>query len=60
VRVQRHWCYACGQSYSESSPFLVGGSRYARDVHRFAVDHWQHAGSSIRRTAELMRSLLGK
>jgi hypothetical protein len=29
-------------------------------VHRFAVDHWQHAGSSLRRTAEIVRSLLGK
>ena len=25
-----------------------------------AVDHWQHVGSSVRRTAEIVRSLLGK
>jgi hypothetical protein len=60
VRVQRHWCYRCGSSYHEESPFLVRGSWYARDVHRFAVDHWQHVGSSLRRTAELIRSLLGR
>ena len=26
VRVQRHLCHACGQSYSEQSPLLVRGS----------------------------------
>lgn len=60
VRIQRHLCHGCGGSYSETSPFLVRGSWYAREVHRFAVDHWVHAGSSIRRTAEWVRSLLGK
>jgi hypothetical protein len=60
VRIQRHWCYGCGHSYPEESPFLVRGSWYARDVHRFAVDHWQHVGSSLRRTAEVARSLLGR
>jgi hypothetical protein len=29
-------------------------------VHRAAVDHWQHAGTSLRRTAELLRSWLGR
>lgn len=60
VRIQRHWCYACQHSYSEESPLLVRGSWYARDVRRLAVDHWQHAGSSLRRTVEMVRSLLGK
>jgi transposase-like protein len=60
VRIQRHWCSRCKRSYHEESPFLVRGSWYARDVHRFAVDHWQHVGSSVRRTAEMVRSLLGK
>ena len=60
VRIQRHLCYACGGSYSEGSALLVRGSWYAREVHRFAVDHWVHVGSSLRRTAELLRSLLGK
>ena len=60
VRIQRHKCHSCGGSYSETSAMLVRGSWYARDVHRFAVDHWQHVGSSLRRTAELARSLLGR
>ncbi len=59
VRVQRHRCLSCRRAYSESSPWLVRGSWYAREVHRCAVDHWQHTGSSLRRTAEWLRSLLG-
>lgn len=66
VKIQRHLCRSCTaesgekRTYSEESPFLVRGSWYAREVHRFAVDHWQHAGSSLRRTVEFVRSLLGK
>jgi hypothetical protein len=59
VRVQRHMCYACDKTYSEQSALLVRGSWYARDVHRCAVDHWQHGGTSLRRTAEFLRSWLG-
>ena len=59
VRVQRHKCYACNKTYSEQSALLVRGSWYARDVHRCAVDHWQHGGTSLRRTAEFLRSWLG-
>jgi len=39
---------------------LVGGSWYAREVHRAAVDHWQHVGTSLRRTAEILRSWMGR
>jgi Transposase, Mutator family len=60
VRVQRHWCERCERTYSEQSPWLVRGSWYAREVHRFTLDHWQHVGSSLRRTAEWTRSLLGR
>ena len=56
VRVQRHLCHACAKSYSEQSALLVRGSWYAREVHRSAVDHWQHGRMSLRRTAEFMRS----
>jgi hypothetical protein len=59
MRIQRHKCYACGHTYSEQSALLVCGSWYARDVHRCAVDHWQYAGTSLRRTAALLRSWLG-
>jgi transposase-like protein len=60
VRVQRHRCQACRRTYSERSPLLVAGSWYAREVHRLAIDHWQHAGTSLRRTAEVARSWLGR
>jgi len=60
VRIQRHWCPPCRRSYSEEHPLLVRGSWYAREVHRAALDHWQHVGSSLRRTAEWLRSLLGR
>lgn len=60
VKVQRHRCRACRQSYAERSPLLKRGSWYAREVHRCAIDHWQHGGTSLRRTAELLRSWLGK
>jgi len=60
VRVQRHRCEGCGRSYSERSALLVAGSWYAREVHRLAIDQWQHAGSSLRRTGEMVRSWVGR
>ena len=60
VRVQRHLCHACAKSYSEQSALLVRGSWYAREVRRSAVDHWQHGRLSLRRTAEFLRSWLGR
>jgi len=59
VRVQRHYCYHCKRTYSEPSPYLVRGSWYAREVHRRAIDQWQHMGSSLRRVAEWLRSSMG-
>lgn len=59
VRVQRHLCRACGRTYAEESPWLVARSWYTRGVHRAAIDHWQHMGTSMRRTAEVLRSWLG-
>ena len=65
VVVQRHKCNPCSQhgkisTYSELSPLLIRGSWYAREVHRFSIDLWQHVGTSLRRAAELARSLLGR
>jgi len=60
VRVQRHVCHNCHKSYSEQVPELVRGSWYAREVQRAAIDHWQHLGTSLRRTAEVLRSWMGK
>jgi transposase-like protein len=59
IRVQRHLCHACHQTYVETSPWLVRRSWYYRDVHRAAVDHWLHLGTSLRRTAEVLRSWMG-
>ena len=59
VRVQRHKCQGCGRTYSEGSALLVRGGWYAREVRRSALDHWQHLGTSTRRTAEVLRSWLG-
>jgi len=58
--VQRHRCNACRKTYSEQSALLIRGSWYAREVHRSALDHWQHVGTSLRRTAEVLRSWLGQ
>jgi transposase-like protein len=60
VRVQRHLCHQCGRTYGEQSALWVRGSWYGREVHRAAIDHWQHLGTSLRRTAEVMRSWLGR
>jgi transposase-like protein len=60
VRVARHRCERCRRTYSEQSAWLVRGSWYAREVHRCAIDHWQHGGTSLRRTAEVLRSWLGR
>ena len=62
IRIQRHRCHSCQEkkNYSQASAFLVRGSWYAREVHRLAVDHWVHMGSSVRRTAEMVRSVVGK
>jgi transposase-like protein len=59
VRVQRHLCHACHKTYAETSPWLVRRSWYYRSVHRAAVDHWLHLGTSLRRTAEVLRSWMG-
>jgi len=60
VRVQRHRCHGCGRTYSEGSALLVRGGWYAREVRRSAIDCWQHLGVSTRRTAEVLRSWLGR
>lgn len=66
VRVQRHRCERCSVAqgrhvtYSEESPWLVRGGWYAREVRRMVLDHRLHVGSSVRRTAEWTRSLLGR
>lgn len=60
VRIQRHECHGCGTFYDEEYAFLVRGSWYGREVHRYAVDGWVHLRSSLRRVAEMVRSVIGK
>ncbi len=60
VAVQRQWCVPCRRTDSEQSALLVRGSWYARAVPRQAIDHWQHVGSRVRRTAEWLRSGRGR
>jgi hypothetical protein len=38
---------------------LVRRSWYGRGAHRCAIDHWMHGRTSLRRTAEFVRSWLG-
>jgi transposase-like protein len=59
MRIQRHECHGCGAFYDEQYAFLVRGSWYAREVHRYAVDGWVHLRSSLRRVAEMVRSWIG-
>jgi transposase-like protein len=60
ISIQRHYCQSCQKTYSEQSPHLVRGSWYAREVHRYSIDLWLHGRSSIRRSCEFVRSLLGR
>jgi|SRR5215207_2583283 len=60
VRVQRYWCRRCRRTFTPALAAVERRRRYGRDVRRLAIDHWQHAGSSLRRTAELVRSLIGR
>jgi hypothetical protein len=60
VRVQRHWCSMCRQTYSEENPGLPWRAWYAREVQRCAVDKWVHMGTSLRKAAEWMRSVIGR
>lgn len=60
IAVQRPMCRRCNHTHSERSALLIRSSWYAREVHRCAIDHWQHLGTSLRRTAEVLRSWMGK
>lgn len=59
-RIQRYRCVDCGRTFSEEHVDLIPGSWYARSVQRMAIDQWVHAGNSLRRAAEWVRSLIGK
>jgi hypothetical protein len=58
--VQRYECQDCGATHSEPFADLAPGRWYAREVQRYAMDEWLHLGSSLRRVAEWVRSMVGK
>jgi transposase-like protein len=57
--MQRYFCRRCRCTFTPAQATVAPRHRYGRDVQRFAIDHWVHVGSSVRRTAELVRSLIG-
>ncbi len=58
--VQRYQCQACKATHSELFADLAPGRWYTRSVQRCAMDQWMHLGSSLRRVAEWVRSVVGK
>ena len=60
VRMQRYFCRRCRRTFTPESALVARRGRYGRDVRRCAIDLWQHGGSSVRRTAEWVRSLVGR
>ena len=58
--MQRYRCRRCGRSFTPAVAAVARRCWYGRDVRRCAIDLWQHGGSSMRRTAEWVRSLLGR
>lgn len=59
VVVQRYRCRRCGRTFTPDLALVARRRRHGRDVQRCAIDLWQHGGSSMRRTAEWARSLVG-
>src|SRR3712207_1454475 len=50
----------CRRTFTPALVMVERRCRYGRDVRRCAIDLWQHGGSSARRTAEWVRSLVGQ
>ncbi len=60
VVVQRYRCRRCGRSFTPDLALVARRCRYGREVRRCAIDLWQHGGSSVRRTAAWVRSVIGR
>jgi len=60
VVVQRYRCQSCGATHSDEEAELLPGGWYARSVRRYAIDGWLHGGGSLRRVAEMVRSIVGR
>jgi len=60
VVIQRYRCRRCRRTFTPELAAVARRCQYGRDVRRCAIDLWQHGGSSLRRTAAWLRSLLGR
>jgi hypothetical protein len=60
VSIQRYRCQCCRATHSALLADLPPGCWYARSVQRYAMDQWLHMGSSLRRVAEWVRSVVGQ
>jgi transposase-like protein len=60
LQMQRYWCRRCRRTFTPDLALVGRRCWYGRDVRRCAIDLWQHGGSSLRRTAEWVRSLVGQ
>lgn len=60
VRMQRYWCRHCRRTFTPERAEVARRCWYGQDVRRCAIDLWQHGGSSVRRTAEWVRSVVGR
>src|SRR5215216_2397124 len=60
LRMQRYRCRVCRRTFTPEVAVVAPRQRYGRDVRRCALDLWQHGGTSVRRTAEWVRSLVGR
>ena len=60
VPIQRYRCQRCRATHSQLHADLPPGRWYARSVQRYAIDHWLYMGSSLRRVAEWVRSVVGQ
>jgi len=60
VVMQRYWCGRCRRTFTPPLAPVAARCWYGRDAQRCALDHWLHGGSSVRRTAEWVRSLAGR
>jgi transposase-like protein len=58
--VQRYRCRRCGRTFTPDLAAVERRRWYGREVRRCAIDLWQHGGTSLRRTAEWIRSVLGR
>lgn len=60
VWMQRYRCRPCQRTFTPALAVVGRRCWYGRDVRRCAIDLWQHGGSSVRRTAQWLRSLVGR